>query len=48
MTWMPSMLVEQAFISNPKEEAMLLDPAFQRTMAKAIREGLEDYVAGER
>lgn len=48
MTWMPSMLVEQAFISNPKEEALLLDPAFQRTMAKAIREGLEDYAAGER
>lgn len=42
LTWMPSVLVEQAFLSNPEEEAKLPDPALRATIAKAISAGLED------
>ena len=45
VTWMPAVLVEQAFVSNPAEEAMLLDPAFRARMARAVRLGLEDFVS---
>lgn len=48
MTWMPAILVETAFISNPAEEARLTDPAFRKQMAIAIREGLEEYVGAHR
>ena len=40
---MPAMLVETAFISNPDEEARLIDPTFQRTLAAAILDGVDDY-----
>ncbi len=40
---MPAMLVETAFISNPDEEARLIDPSFQRTLAAAILDGVDDY-----
>ena len=40
---MPAMLVETAFISNPDEEKRLTDPAFQRTLASAILDGVDDY-----
>ncbi len=40
---MPAMLVETAFISNPDEEKRLTDPAFQRTLASAILNGVDDY-----
>ena len=40
---MPAMLVETAFISNPEEEKRLTDPAFQRTLAAAILDGVDDY-----
>lgn len=40
---MPAMLVETAFISNPDEEKRLIDPAFQRTLAAAILDGVDDY-----
>lgn len=43
-TWMPAMLVEQAFMSNPEDEAKMLDPAFQQIMAEAVRLGMEDYL----
>jgi N-acetylmuramoyl-L-alanine amidase len=43
-TWMPSVLVEQAFLSNPADEAQLLDPAFRAQLAQAVRQGLEDFV----
>lgn len=42
-TNMPSALVELAFISNPREEQLLADPAFQRQAALAITEGLLDF-----
>lgn len=40
---MPAMLVETAFISNPDEEKRLTDPAFQRTLASAILDGIDRY-----
>jgi N-acetylmuramoyl-L-alanine amidase len=44
VTWMPTMLVEQAFMSNPEDEAKMLDPEFRKTMAIAIRQGTEDFL----
>ena len=44
VTWMPAILVEQAFLSHPGEEAQLLDPDFRALMARAVRLGLEDYL----
>lgn len=41
---MPSILVETAFISNPREEARLADPRYQRTVAEAIFRGLRQYL----
>ncbi len=41
----PSMLVETAFISNPEEEARLQTPAYRKKVAKAIFEGIRDYLA---
>lgn len=40
---MPAMLVETAFISNPDEERRLIDPAYQRTLAKAVLQGIDAY-----
>ncbi|HRD86603.1 MAG TPA: N-acetylmuramoyl-L-alanine amidase, partial [Rubrivivax sp.] len=41
---MPAVLVEQAFVSHPGEEALMLDPAFRARVARAIRQGLEDFL----
>src|SRR5712692_2656749 len=41
----PSILVETAFISNPQEEKRLNDQAYQAKLARAILEGIRDYVA---
>jgi N-acetylmuramoyl-L-alanine amidase len=43
-THFPSMLVEQAFMSNPYDEARLLDPAYQKAQAEAIVRGLERFL----
>lgn len=40
---LPSILVETAFISNPKEERKLKDPRYQRQMAAAIMDGIRSY-----
>jgi N-acetylmuramoyl-L-alanine amidase len=40
---MPSMLVETAYISNPTEERLLTDPAYQRKLATAILRGVDTY-----
>lgn len=40
---MPSMLVETAFISNPEEEKRLIDPAFQKQLARAVLDGVDTY-----
>ncbi|MEX2575497.1 MAG: N-acetylmuramoyl-L-alanine amidase [Halofilum sp. (in: g-proteobacteria)] len=39
----PSILVETAFISNPEEERNLTSAAHQRKLARAIRDGLQQY-----
>jgi N-acetylmuramoyl-L-alanine amidase len=41
----PSILVETAFISNPKEEKRLNDEAYQNKMAEAIMAGIRRYFA---
>jgi N-acetylmuramoyl-L-alanine amidase len=43
---MPAVLVEVAFISNPKEEAKLNDPVFRAKVADAITLGVRRYFAG--
>ena len=40
---MPAMLVETAFISNPDEERRLTDPNYQRTLARAVLDGVNTY-----
>ena len=39
----PSILVETAFISNPSEEKRLRDPAWQKKIAGAVANGVQDY-----
>jgi len=41
----PSILVETAFISNPQEERRLNDEAYQEKLARALLEGIRDYIA---
>jgi N-acetylmuramoyl-L-alanine amidase len=40
---MPAMLVETAFISNPDEERRLIDPAYQRSIASAVLDGVHTF-----
>ncbi|MBK6471921.1 MAG: N-acetylmuramoyl-L-alanine amidase [Betaproteobacteria bacterium] len=47
-TWMPAVLVEQAFVSHPADEARLLDPQFRARLARAVRMGLEDHLRSSR
>lgn len=44
-TVMPAVLMEIGFLSNPEEEALLNDPNYQRKVAKAIRDGIYDYLS---
>jgi len=39
----PSVLVETAFINNPREARLLASPEYQRTMAKELASGVKDY-----
>ena len=39
----PSVLVETAFINNPREAKLLRDPAFQKAMAKQLATGVKNY-----
>ncbi|MEO7404259.1 MAG: N-acetylmuramoyl-L-alanine amidase [Burkholderiales bacterium] len=41
----PSILVETAFISNPEEEKLLTDEAYQTRMARALLTGIKKYFA---
>ncbi|WP_144509587.1 SH3 domain-containing protein [Bacillus sp. FJAT-22090] len=43
MNELPSVLVELAFISNPKEEAQLASTTFRKNAAVGIRKGFENY-----
>ncbi len=40
---LPSALVECGFLSNAAEEKLLLSPAYQRRIALAVADGLEEY-----
>jgi N-acetylmuramoyl-L-alanine amidase len=41
----PSLLVETAYISNPREEASLRSAKYQAALATALRQGIADYFA---
>ncbi len=45
-TWMPSILVEGAFIIMPDQEAALRTPEYQQQYAQGIVDGLENYFRG--
>ncbi len=40
----PSVLVEVAFINNPREAKLLKDPEFQRQMARQLAAGVKSYL----
>jgi N-acetylmuramoyl-L-alanine amidase len=42
-TKMPAILVEVAFITNPREERLLQSPAFRAQVAEGILAGLKSY-----
>jgi N-acetylmuramoyl-L-alanine amidase len=42
---MPSILVETGFVSNPGEERKLADPKYRTQAARAIFEGIKEYLA---
>jgi N-acetylmuramoyl-L-alanine amidase len=44
---MPAMLVETAFISNPEEERRLTDPTHQRSLARAVLDGINTYFTSQ-
>ena len=44
-TAMPSVLVEVAFLTNPAEEILLKDPAFQQKAAQGIAQGVLTFFA---
>jgi N-acetylmuramoyl-L-alanine amidase len=44
VTWMPAVLVQPAFLSHPGDEALLLQPTFRRSLAQAVRQGLEAFI----
>ncbi len=44
----PSILVEAAFISNPKEEARLRNPGQQEKLARGLRDGILSYFSAYR
>lgn len=41
---MPSVLVETGFITNPRTEHLLREPAYREQIAKGIFHGVEDYI----
>jgi len=42
-TWMPSILTESAFISNPNEEKLAMDPNWRERVARGIAQGIANY-----
>jgi N-acetylmuramoyl-L-alanine amidase len=40
----PNALVEALFLSNPEEEAKVIDPLFQQLMAEKIVQGIKDFL----
>jgi N-acetylmuramoyl-L-alanine amidase len=41
---MPSVLTETAFISNSREEALLIQPQFRERVARGLGQGVQNYV----
>jgi len=41
----PAILVETAFVTNPREEQLLRDPAQQQIIAQGIFQGIQQYLA---
>jgi N-acetylmuramoyl-L-alanine amidase len=44
----PNCLVEVAFLSNEEDEKRIVDPIFQRNVAKKIRKGITDWIHSAR
>jgi N-acetylmuramoyl-L-alanine amidase len=42
-TWMPSVLVEVGFVTNPAEEKLLVDPSYRLRAARGIYNGIVTY-----
>jgi len=42
--FMPAVLVETAFITNPNEEKKLKTSSYQEKIAKAIADGVEEFM----
>ncbi len=42
---MPSVLIESAFISNAKEEALLMTPSFRQKMAESICDAVDEFIS---
>jgi len=47
-TKMPAILIECGFISNPAQEKQLATPDFRKKLAKAIADGIMDYIGREK
>jgi N-acetylmuramoyl-L-alanine amidase len=43
-TKMPAVLVEAAYLTNPREEKLVLNPAFQARIALGMYKGISEYV----
>jgi N-acetylmuramoyl-L-alanine amidase len=43
-TDLPNVLVELAYLSNPDDEILLMDPDFRRDAAERIVDGIEDFL----
>ena len=43
---MPSVLVEIGFLSNPREEMLLIKPDYRQKLAEALFRGLTKYAEG--
>lgn len=46
-TNMPAILTEAAFLSNPKEEKLLLSPSFNKKVALGIYNGIQKYFSSQ-
>ena len=41
----PSVIIECGFLSNPKDEALLLDPVWQKRLCESILSGVFHYLS---
>jgi N-acetylmuramoyl-L-alanine amidase len=47
-TEMPAILIEAGFLSNASERAKIHDPAYRRSLAKGIADGVDRYLSAHR